>query len=516
MFWIAAYHKPFHVDEFYSWVYAERSSFQEIFCLKEFGIGHPPLFHLIQKAVQVCTPNYHPIIVRLANYFIGSACLVALITLLSHYKNIPIFYYGLGCSAAFLDTFVFSRMWGLVCLLSFLLVRAGEIYTKKDSHAPPWTFMAIYGMGLFSDYSFILLAPYFFIILLCHTRYLKHFVYAMVSALCMLWVSSSYIISLRKGYDTSYLFYSLVQDLLKIAQETGLMLFRLWFEEPFMAALLLIIISLWLSLRKVDFIPSGEKNGNASPVIVMTVFIILILLKVLVRNDIVRVRYAAAIVVLTGFVLALHMWRKKRTGITSENSRLLTGTMCALLILASISPFFWTDLRYFRYIIILLPFILILIYRNYDRITLSAISVVFILSGLLYVSSNIVSDYYPPPSFEKLSPVIFKDEFAYSNQYMRAGNEGPTKPYLLRSKFDRFCKTCSMGISQIPFDRFEHFWVADRVEYEPHMLIPSRFTLVDKKEVGLTRSDKYQFEHFRPFATLRYATFEYRISGKEK
>jgi hypothetical protein len=248
----------------------------------------------------------------------------------------------------------------------------------------------------------------------------------------------------------------------------------------------------------------------------MTVFIILILAEMLVRNDVVRLRYAAAITVLTGFVLFQQMRKADHTGITSDDGRLLTSTMCALLVLLSVSPFFWNDLKHFLYVIPLLPYILILIYRNYGHVILSAISFVFFISGLLYVSSNIIAGYYPPPSFEKLSPVIFKDEFAYSNQYMRAGSERPTKPYLLDSKFDKFCKTCSMGISQIPFDHLENFWVVDRVEYEPHILIPLRFALTNKKEVGLTGLDKYQFKHFRPFSTWRYATFEYHIAGQEK
>ena len=35
-YFTAAYNKPFHVDEFYSWVYAERCTFKEIILLTDF------------------------------------------------------------------------------------------------------------------------------------------------------------------------------------------------------------------------------------------------------------------------------------------------------------------------------------------------------------------------------------------------------------------------------------------------------------------------------------------------
>ena len=90
VYWIAAYNKPYHVDEFYSWVYAERCTFKDIFLLKEFGIGHPPLFHLVQKSVQSLFPTYHPAQVRLANYLFGSVFVMLLVSMLSHYRNIPV------------------------------------------------------------------------------------------------------------------------------------------------------------------------------------------------------------------------------------------------------------------------------------------------------------------------------------------------------------------------------------------------------------------------------------------
>ena len=59
------------MDEFYSWVYAQKCTYAEILTLKDTGIGHPPLYHLIQKFVSDLLPGYHFVHVRIANFIFG-------------------------------------------------------------------------------------------------------------------------------------------------------------------------------------------------------------------------------------------------------------------------------------------------------------------------------------------------------------------------------------------------------------------------------------------------------------
>jgi hypothetical protein len=516
MFWIAAYHKPFHVDEFYSWVYVERSSVQEILGLKEFGIGHPPFYYLIQKAVQAVVPGFHPMSVRMANYFIGSACLAALVSMLSEYRDFPAFYYGVASSAVLLDLFVFSRMWGLVCFFSVLLIWAGEKYVKGHSPVYLLTALVAYGMGMFADYSIILLSPYILLVLLSRSRYVKYFAYVMVAALSALWIYLSHISSIRKGYGDGRLFYSLSHDVLKTIFETGLMLFRFWFEEPFLGALLVIALSILISFLIKKRFTAGKEYGT-TPRLIMLLFVILISLDISVQNDLLRIRYAAIAAFLMSAVLLLYIGRTGRTGTISDNGRLLASGICALLILVSVSQVFWKDLKHFLYVTPLLPVALLLIYRNLGRVQLYPISFVLLVSGLLYVSSNVIAGYYPPPSLVKLAPIIFRDEFAYSNRYLRFGERVSEEPFLIdQSNFDKFCKTCRMGTRDIPFDKFEKFWIVDRYDSDSHPIVPSGFSLVEEKAVGLTASDKYQFDHFCPLSTWHYATFEYHQTGKGK
>ena len=172
-YWVAAYFKPFNVDEFFSWVYAERCSFWEIITLRDTGIGHPPLFHLLQKTVQVCFSVYHPLQVRLVNYVVGSVFIILLSRILKREQAVPGFFLAVASSACVLNVFVFSRMWGLVCLASLLLVWSGEKYVKARTRKNAIVFGIVAIFGFVSDYGFVLLIPYMIIVIFSNSQYLE-------------------------------------------------------------------------------------------------------------------------------------------------------------------------------------------------------------------------------------------------------------------------------------------------------------------------------------------------------
>ena len=94
-FWIAAFYKDYKGDEFYSWVYAKKCTYVEILQLKDTGIGHPPLYHLLQKISQDILPNKPPINVRTVNFIAGVLFLFFLIKFLSRHKLNLFFFYSL-------------------------------------------------------------------------------------------------------------------------------------------------------------------------------------------------------------------------------------------------------------------------------------------------------------------------------------------------------------------------------------------------------------------------------------
>ena len=219
LYGIAAYYKPFHVDEFFSWVYAERCTFSEIIQLKEFGIGHPPLYHLIQKIVQTFMPSYHFLYVRLANYLFGSLFIILFVKIFLRYKNIPLFCYGVAFSATTLDLFIFSRMWGLVCLFSLLLLWVGEIYYHKPNRKALIFLLTFAVFGFLSDYNFILLFSYVAIVLFSRKPYFKRLLIFFLVFLVLSWLTSNCLSVISKGASFSQYFFQMFNDLKQLVAQ---------------------------------------------------------------------------------------------------------------------------------------------------------------------------------------------------------------------------------------------------------------------------------------------------------
>ena len=244
LYWIAAYYKPFHVDEFYSWVYANQCSFKEIFSLRDTGIGHQPLYHIIQKLVQTLFQPYHFLHVRLANYLLGSLFVTIFVKTFLKYRNIPFFCYGVSASSALLDTFVFSRMWGLVCFSSLLLLWVGEAYYKNQDRRFIALILVICALGFLSDFNFVLLVPYVAIILFSRKHYFRYLLPVSLTLMAATWILSEYLYANSIGESIRYVFYNLFNNLTKISYGMGNMLFNYWFEETFLLAMLLFGLSL--------------------------------------------------------------------------------------------------------------------------------------------------------------------------------------------------------------------------------------------------------------------------------
>jgi hypothetical protein len=509
-FWIAAYYKPFHCDEFYSWVYAERCSFKEILMLKDFGIGHPPLYHLIQKAVQGIFATHHPMQVRFANYVIGSLFVLILVRVLSREKSIPLYYYGICSSAGLLDAFVFSRMWGLVCLSSLLLLWFGEKSVEKPRRRNVLLLILICFAGIISDYNFVLVIPYVILVLFFGRSYTGALTRVLLISLCGAWIFSTYIFFHSKGEDIYSIIMYLMGSGLAISNAIGVAVFGFSFNETFLGALLALMLLCWFDIAKPAVAREDKATMNIACLIIVF-FIFLILSAVLVRNAILRPRYVS-ICLISAMVLMTWYTRRNRQGsISSTTVRSMAGIIGGILMLLCISPFFWRDLRFARYMVVLLPFILSLMYRTLSRRTIKGLSLVFFSSGLLYVASVRVGDYYPPPSFSRASPVIFQDDFAYSTQYLCKTGDTSWSPFIMDlSGFDKFCRVCKMGTNKIGFDNFLKVWIVAAYDFDPGKLLPPGLWQFRRNEVNLTRWDLLQLRFLTPiWRPVYYTASEY-------
>jgi hypothetical protein len=513
LFWIAAWNKPFHVDEFYSWVYAERSSFSEIILLKEFGIGHPPLYHLIQKTVQTAFRDYHPFQVRLANYFIGSIFVAVLVKTFSRYKSVPIFFYGVACSAAVLDTFVFSRMWGLVLLLSLFLITSGERYKEQKSWGGLIAIIVISILGLLSDYSFIMLSVYLLMVL-TEIRLRPKAVFFASSALIAVMAVLSYTMNIHTTHD---IFYKLLRAPAKIAYEMVHTIFNYRFQEPLVLSLLIVWIALLIMRIKKRTILEGEHTNANALFFVLSVLTILTSMDCLIRSDILRVRDALPFLIgiLIGSYYSMrtqsfHSWCN-----LNDCIRLSISIICAFAILISVNSLFWRDLIDARFLIVLLPFILLILYRYLAPRPLRIISMILMFTGILYITSNAVSDFVPPPAIKHKIPVIFQYVNAYSTQYLTVDKIINRVPFIIDfSHYYKNCKTCVMGTDKISYEHYDSLWVVGSYDWNPSSILPKEFALAKSCANNYTWSDRVQFEYLTPITPWHFCLSEYKRTLK--
>jgi hypothetical protein len=190
-------------------------------------------------------------------------------------------------------------------------------------------------------------------------------------------------------------------------------------------------------------------------------------------------------------------------------NRVLISFIGAFLILLSVHFVFWRNLINRRFLLILFPFLLFVLYVNCTKKTLSVLSVLFIVSGLLYMASNRVSDYYPAPAFDKTMPIIYQDEFSYSTQYLISGNQSSEEPLIWDfSEFERNCKLCKMGRSEIHLENYDKIRIVGREDFNPDKIMPANFILVKKQEC-LSWFDRLQFKYLSPLHPMRHTIYEY-------
>lgn len=509
LYWVAAYFKPFHVDEFFSWVYAERCSFWEIITLKDTGIGHPPLFHLLQKTMQISFPIYHPLQVRLVNYAAGSTFILLLAKVLRREHPVPEFFLAIASSACVLNIFVFSRMWGLACLASLLLLWSGENYTRERTRKNAILFAGTIIFGFLSAYSFILLIPYVVIVVSSNSSYsekIKRFGFWVIVLACFLSVS---FLGFTNGWG--YALYFLIASISKLPFEAVNLLFNFWFIETFLlslTALAYVYYLCWYKSHRQDGIGWGIRED------VVAVGLLLVIMEVLCLYLFLKVRYIGPVAIV---LIILFYCRTQRLGVfffRDDINRLSLALVAGVLLLLALSPFSWRDPREARFLIVLLPFLLVLIYTNFPKAVLLTLSVILSVSGLLYITSNGIADYFPPKSLKGHRPTAYENVFAYSDRYLRFHQIDDTEAYFTDMlPFDGYCRVCKMGTGKIPYDELGSLTVVAWSVWKP-VAIPSAFVCSKEDPYGLSWTDRFQFKYFRPVYPRHFSAFQCEKNAK--
>lgn len=511
LYWIAAVNKPFHVDEFFSWVYAQRSSIREIITLKDFGIGHPPLFHVLQKMVISIFPVHHPWHVRLVNYLIGSVFVLVLIGMLSRIKRNVWFFVGLAGSACLLNIFVFSRMWGLVCLASLLLLWSGESYVSHKTLRNALLFQGAGILGLMSDYVFILMLPYMAAVMLSgriNRNRLKLISLGWVVFACM----ASAFIYLRLGKDLASWIYYLFGSVSKLLFEAGNLILNFWFVESYVFSLIALACIYFLRQHQLNAARGGSRFDRQEVVLIGV--IVFIIIEVFIRQEMLRVRYAIPIVLLLGIFAFFRRSSTQKNYFVGEDYRLLIGMVGAGTMLLLLNPFSWREIRETRFLGVMLPLLLVFVYRALDRVVINALSVVLLISGIVYITSSGVSDYFPPKQSSTDSSTLYQNVYAYSDTYLRFDGSESAMPYFLdMNPFLEHCRVCIMGEDKIPFSDLPLVKIIAWASTDSRTICPPKFSFVGRSEIGLTRTDRFQFTHFTPIYPRHFAISEFAREG---
>jgi len=329
--------------------------------------------------------------------------------------------------------------------------------------------------------------------------------------LSIAWLSSTYLSVISSGDKITLFLYRIISDLTKISFELGKTLFDFWFMEIFLGAFL-IVGSYYLLFPVGNGFDATSRNDREN-IFHYTLFVLMIFIvfEVFVRNDLLRVRHIAPIIICVIFWTIFRLQKFKFMHILDSDlfvNRLSISLLIGILILLSISPLFWRNLIDSRFLQIYIPYLLLIIYLKMDKIGIYLISVIFLISGAFYLSSNRISDFYQPPSYNKDIPIIFQDESCYSTQYIKHGMNILKEPFILDPYFEKYCRICRMGKKDINFSNYNKIWIIGRYNFDPELFLPFDFKLIKKIE-HLTWLDKLQFKYLTPIYPRHYATFEY-------
>jgi hypothetical protein len=350
--------------------------------------------------------------------------------------------------------------------------------------------LAIIG-GFLADYNFILIMPYVLLVFLNPLK--KRNILLWVGSISALMITFVLIKNFNNGiHSLDMLLYLYMYDLLKLGSEFYVLIFNSWYVE------FLIISSIALfsiSIYNLFFRGNTKKNqlGNLCLVGLSCLSIFYLPAK----YDLLRMIYILVLLLVSSFVIVFFI-KKKDLFKYIKYDRIIFGILGAFLILISISPVFWRPLVYARFMGVLSPLIFFMLYKNFSNISLNIISTLLIISGILYISSARVDDYYPAKATFTNDQVVFQNASAYASQYIRNDRLENIVPYILdKDMYKVNCKLCDIGSSEVPFNSFKKYiYIGDKMI--PESLNRTDFKINKVEDWCLFPMDKLLFRVFTP------------------
>jgi hypothetical protein len=360
-----------------------------------------------------------------------------------------------------------------------------------------------------SNYGFVLLIPYMIIVIFSNSQYserIKRLGFWVIIAACLLSAST---LGFKEGW--SYPVYFLFASISKLPFETANLLFNFWFIEIFLLSLAVLAFAYCLCWYK-SYRQDRIRWSNREDLLVVSM--LLVIMEVLCRYLFLKVRYTGPVAIALIILIYYRTQRLRIFFFNDTKNRLSLAFISGVLLLLTLSPFSWRDLREVHFLIVLLPFLLVLIYTTFSRTVLLTFSVLLSVSGLLYVTSNGITDYFPPKSLKGYYPTAYENVFAYSDRYLRSDKGLGEGPYFTdMDPFDGYCRVCKMGTNKIPYDELESLTVVAWSVWKP-TTIPSGFVCSRQGAYGLSWTDRFQFKYFRPIYPRHFSTYQCERGAK--
>jgi len=506
LYWYGALTKPLHIDEFYSWVYSERTSFNEILKLKDFGIGHPPLYHLVQKAIQSIAPSSDIVYIRLANFIFGLLFIFLFVrTIKVKFPDKIFMVYGITCSAAILDLFIFARMWGLLCLTSLILYLACEKYLTIQNLKTTVLLLLSIILGFFADYNFILLMPVVFLTF-NRKKSFKVNIIIMSSLFISFWLLLYYRFTIVKNNDWFFIIYPTIKNIPRYFHELSITVLNFWHEEILIVSFLVFIVYLFVHQAR------NTTKLNSAFWVIPSFILVQIFLNILLEYETIPTGFSSLISIIFIITLIYYFYNNRSTiNIDSQSIRIILLLVFSFIILICLSPYFWRNLVNSRFITLLLPWIFILLLNNISGKPVKIISLILIFSGILFIKSNGIAQSIPPSDIKITSNTIFKNAASVSSYYLFYQDNSQLMPYVIQpGSFDKSCKICDFGEYNIPFNKFDEFQLIAKIKDNPANYVPEGYFLYKKTEIGLSDFDNFFNTIFTPVYKNRFASYHFK------
>ena len=504
LFAVGAWHKGFHVDEFYSWIYCRVCSWEDILAMRDTGIGHPPLFHLLLKSVQTLFPEGPARLMRLINFAVGLLSLTVLWRVLQrepHYH--PGLLIGFAASAALLDGMMLSRMYGLAFLGACLTVRSGEKFARTPTLPAFLGLIATIVFALLADFNNFLLLPYWGMVLLRPLRIFKIALYGSFATLAGLWVLLASGQGERRGKgDLAWSAYAFVRYINRICFEFLNSILSFWFFETLIAALLAVVAATWMHYRR-----QGNSGSLADRLMLAVIAIAAFQLLAAAGIPFAAIALLMALVLVW---LAGQILRHRPLDLRSVNARMALSVLGAWMILLTMQTVFWRTLISPRFLLVLMPFVLLFLQRNLPAPSLNATGAVLLVSGLLYTFSAGIGEIYPAPP-PVSGPVAYQNSAALANSYLLNAHRDPRPPMLLDNSYvEKACRICVIETRTVPFDTLEAITVIGWEGLASKNLIPPEFELVGSRMSPVSTLDSWQFSFLHPIRERQFHLLEFR------